>query len=191
MGDLEAAPPPPTDEFHAVAVKVPPPPPAPPPPPSAAAANPQMEAQPVVVPVVTPRSTITSFNNNFTVDTSKVLDQALSHLPQQAPVGTGLGAGAGSGSGNGFFGSSSGNGAAGLTGTFFDFTKSDGGKEQPMNPGKYADVIRAFTKGWKPPENVPCYKSNHELYSRFFFFPPIPDHDAGKAFNTNSKLILV
>src|ERR1035441_1942623 len=100
----KAPPPPPTDVFHGVAVKVPPPPPQPPSS-GAAANNPQFEPQPVVVPVVTPPSMITTANSSaFSIDASKVLDQALSHLSDQIAQGTGLSSGGGgnSGTGSGF-----------------------------------------------------------------------------------------
>ena len=57
--------------------------------------NPQMEPQPATVPMVTPPSVITSINNEFHVDTPKILDQSLSRLPAKSPQGSGLTAGSG------------------------------------------------------------------------------------------------
>ncbi len=183
----KAPPPPPTDEFHAVAVQVPPPPPAPPPPPSAAAANPQMEPQPVTVPVATPRSTITSFNNNFTVDTSKVLDQALSHLPQQqAPQGTGLG-GLGSGSGTGF-GSDTGTSAQ-LAGYFFDMKQASDRKPTGMNPGKWAALLSKYVDAhWDESMLTPFYKSKSPLYTDRFAISTRKSEEAPKAFHLEGEV---
>jgi hypothetical protein len=187
---FKAPPPPPTDEFHGVAVKVPPPP-AQPPASGAAANNPQFEPQPVVVPVVTPSSTITTANNSaFSINASKVMDQALSHMSDQMAQGTGLahgGNGSGSGSGSSFFGAATQGISVGFMGTFYDFTRTQDGKVNQMNPAIYANIIRAFCKGFQAPVGYPCYKSDVTLYSKFFFFPPIADNQAGKAFKTPSS----
>jgi hypothetical protein len=93
-----APPPPPTAEFRQVAIKTPPPP-VQPPTPGEAANNPDMEPQPVVVPVVTPPSVIITDNSTFKVNATETLHQPL-NLSQLMPQGTGMGKG-GSGDGNG------------------------------------------------------------------------------------------
>ncbi len=142
---------PPTEVFHGVAVKVPPPPPAPPPSSGAAAANPQFEPQPVVVPVATPTHTLTSFNNNLTVDTSKVLDQSLSHLSQAIPQGTGLNAGPGSGlSGNGGGYGTVGSGT-GFIGTLYDLKQTPDLKPTDIaeSPIELTNSQRQLTYAWQ------------------------------------------
>ena len=192
--------------FHVVTVKVAPPPPAPPAPSSAAAANPQMEPQPVVAPVVTPMSTITSFNNtSFTVDTSKVLDQALDHLSQQPPEGSGLAPGAGSGLGTG---SGSGSGGdygstatgTGFVGTLYDLKQTP--DHQPTDIAENADelkgvdhkwtkstptlnglaALRAFVKSWDMSLLDKYYKAPNPLYATQICIPMTPSQNAPKAF---------
>jgi hypothetical protein len=186
----KAPPPPPTDVFHGVPVKVQPPPPQPPAT-GSAANNAQFEPQPVTVPVVTPQSTLTSANSTtFTIDASKVMNQALSHLSDQMAQGSGLGKGGnggGNGSGNSFFGVTSQGISAGLSGTFYDFTRTQDGKVNTVDPTIYANIVRAFCKDFKPPDAYPCYKSDVTLYNKFFFFPPIADNQAGAAFKTPSS----
>jgi hypothetical protein len=171
-------------------VKVPPPPPVPSPSPGDAAST-QFEPQAVVVPPVTPPSIVaTSSPSLFHVDTSKVIDQALNHLTDQMPKGSGMGSGTGSGTGTGsgsFWGSTSQGATSGFEGTFYDFTRRQGGTPNLVDETVYGNIIRAFCKDWKPPEAFPCYTSSTTLYNLHFFFPPIADTEAGKAFKTPSS----
>ena len=186
------APAPPSDDanFQKVAIKVPPAPILPPAT-GSAVNNPQFEPQPVTVPVVTPPSMITtSANSAFSLDSSKVIDQAMSHASDQLASGTGLGAsgsGSGTGTGSSFFGEAAQGSTLGFEGNFYDFTRAQDGKATNIDEPAYANIIRAFCKAFQPTEANPCYKSNITLFSKFFFFPPIPDHDAGAAFKTPSS----
>ena len=177
-------------EFEKVAIK-PPPAPIQPPATGAAANNPQFEPQTVTVPVVTPPSIITTANNSaFSTDASKVINQALTHASDNLATGAGAGlagGGTGTGTGSSFFGATSQGSSLGFEGTFYDFTRTQDGKITTMTPAIYANVIRAFCKTWQAPEEFPCYKSEVSLFSKFFFFPPIADNQAGKAFNTPSS----
>ena len=182
-------PPPPTDTFQAVSIK-PAPPPPPKPPSSGGAAKTQLEPQPVVVPVVTPPTALTSLAPSaFKVDVSDALAHTFSHLSEQVTTGSGSdSAGAGSSEGPGsFFGSDSQGSSLGFAGNFFDFTRSQEGKTTGIKESDYAAIVRTFCKTFQPPDGHPCYQSTTTLYSKFFFFPPIPDHDAGAAFRTPSS----
>jgi hypothetical protein len=204
-----APPPPPVDEFHTVSIQVPPPPPAPPPSSGAAAANPQMEPQQVVVPVVTPISVISNANNNFTVDTSKVLDQALNHLSQQAPVGTGLAAGTDGNLGN-LSGTGGGYGEAG-TGTGFVGTLYDLKQTPDLQPTNIAEneaeikgvdhhwqkspetlnglkVLRSFVKTWDMRLLDKYYKAPNPLYATQICVPSTPSKNAPIAFHVEGTV---
>jgi hypothetical protein len=186
------APAPPSNdaEFQKVAIKVPPAP-IQPPATGAAANNPQFEPQPVTVPDVTPPSMITTMSSSaFNVDASKVINQAMSHASDLMATGSGLGpagGGVGSGSGNSFFGEAAQGSTLGFEGNFYDFTRTQDGKATNIDEPAYANIVHAFCKAFQPPEENPCYTSNITLFSKFFFFPPIPDHDAGAAFKTPSS----
>jgi hypothetical protein len=186
------APAPPSNdaEFHPVMIKTPPPP-VQPPATGAAANNPQFEPQQVTVQIVTPPSMITTTSTSaFSMDASKVINQALNHASDQLATGSGLGAAgssSGTGSGSSFFGTAAQSSTTGFEGTFYDFTRTQDGTVNTMNPAIYADIIRSFCKTWQAPADHPCYKSNVTLFSQFFFFPPIADNQAGKAFKTPSS----
>ena len=202
----KAPPPPPIDVFHGVAVKVPPPPPQPPPPPSTAPVNPQMEPEQVTVPVSTPRSAITSVNTSFTIDTSKLLDQALNHLGDQAPKGTGLGTGPGSSGGTG-----GGYGVAGTTpsfvGTLYDLKQTPDHKrtdiaqtQAEQNGEKDPDwehsapflrgleVLRDFVKAWDMSELDKYYKAPNTLSATQICIPVTPSENAPIAFNVEGTV---
>jgi hypothetical protein len=183
-------PPPQNDTFQAVSIKPPPPPPPEPPSHGGAARNPQLEPQPVVVPVVTPPTALTSVADSaFKFDVSKSLATTFSHLSEQVSAGSGSDtAGAGTTEGPGsFFGEESQGSSLGFAGNFFDFTRSQEGKATGIDEPAYAKIVVAFGKAFQPPDGHPCYTSSTTLYSKFFFFPPIPDHDAGTAFKTPSS----
>jgi hypothetical protein len=201
----KAPPPPLTDVFHGVAVKVPPPPPQPPPPPSTAPTNPQMEPAPVTVPVVTPRSTITSVNPSFTIDTSKLVDQALNHMSEQSPQGTGLGPSSGSST------DKTGYGVAGTTpslvGTLYDLKQTPDHKptniaenaaEQggDLDPNwttseptrKGLEVLRDFVKAWDPGELDKYYKAPNALSATQICIPLTASENAPIAFNVEGTV---
>jgi hypothetical protein len=157
---FKAPPPPPTDEFHGVAVKIPP---APPQPPSSggAANNPQFEPQALVVPVVTPSTTITTANSSaFTIDASKVMDQALSHMSEQMAQGTGLSSGGGGATGTGSaFGSFNGTSTL-LTGYFIDLKQTSDKKPTGMNVKRYYELLTKYiSQGWDDSLLEPFYRS--------------------------------
>ncbi len=189
----KAVPPPPA-EFQPVSTAVIKPPPPPPPTPSSAgssAANPDMDPQPVVVPPVMPLTALTSMNaNSFKVDSDKTLNASLNQVSSQLLQGSGpgrSGSGPGEGAGQGIWGQVEQGNSTGLEGTFYDFTRTQEGKNTGMNADTYADVVRAFCKNFAAPEKYPCYTSSVHLSSKFFFFPPIPDTQAGQAFQTPSS----
>jgi hypothetical protein len=137
------------------------------------------------VPPVTPPSLVaTSSPSLFHVDTSKVMDQALNHLTDQMPKGSVMGSGTGSGS---FWGTTTQGTTSGFEGTFYDFTRKQGGTPNVVDETVYGNIIRAFCKDFKPPEAFPCYTSSTTLFNQHFFFPPISDTEAGKAFKTPSS----
>jgi hypothetical protein len=202
--------PPPLEEFHLVSIQVPPPPPAPPPASSAAAANPQMEPQPEVVPVATPVSVISNFNNNFTVDTSKVLNQALDHMNQKVPEGTGLATGT-----NGSLGSLSGSGGGygqagtgtGFVGTLYDLKQTPDQKptdiaetEEELSKGtdrhwqkssatvNGLKVLRSFVKTWDLRLLDQYYKAPNPLHATQICIPLTPSKNAPIAFHVEGTV---
>jgi hypothetical protein len=186
------APSPPLPEavFQPTSVKVPPPP-VQPPSSGDSANNPDLEPQQVVVPAPTPPSMVmTTSPSNFNVDASKAISSALNNLSDHVPKGSGMKSGAGPGGPGGgsssWFESAQGT-TAGFEGTFYDFTRRQGGTPNVVDEKVYGNIIRAFCKDWKAPEAFPCYVSNTTLYNRHFFFPPINDTEAGKAFKTPSS----
>ena len=109
-----------------------------------------MEPDPVTVPVVTPAAAITSDNSTFTVDTSKALSQAVSHLATQMPQGAGLTSGGGGASGNGntAFGSMNGS-VAQLSGYLYDLKQSADLKPTAMAPNAAENALPSATApGW-------------------------------------------
>jgi hypothetical protein len=187
----KAPPPPPTDEFHAAAVKVPPPPPQPPSS-GAAANNPQFEPQPVVVPVVTPPSLITTANGSaFKVDASKVMDQALSHLADQMAQGTGLSTGGGgaSGTGNGsLFGSFAG-GSNNFEGAVYDLKIGPDHHETGMNQDTYTRVLTGFVaNGWNEAAFAPYYKASKKLFTPAIWIPTVPTPNTATEMHLENEL---
>jgi len=185
----KAPPPPPTDVFHGVAVKVPPPPPQPPSR-GAAANNPQFEPQPVVVPVVTPPSMITTANSSaFSIDASKVLDQALSHLSDQIAQGTGLSSGGGGTSGTGSgFGSFKGASTL-LAGYFYDMKQTSDRKPTGMTPELWRPIMAKYiAQGWDDSLLEPYYKSKLPLYTSAFAISTRLSEEGPKAFGLEKEV---
>jgi hypothetical protein len=181
----KAPPPPPSYEFQAVAVKLPQPVLPQPSSSGAAASNPQFEPEPVVVPVVTPPSMITTANSTvFKVDTSNMLNQALSHLSQATPQGTGLSTGGGNGSTG--FGTGYGTDAASgiqFEGHFYDLKQT-----QDRNPTKIGDglkFLRTFVKSWDMGALRDYYKAAGTLYASQICIPVTPSDLATKAFHVD------
>ena len=188
----KAPPPPPTDEFLAVATKPPPPPPPQPPSSGGAANNPQFEPAPIVVPVVTPPSIISTANtSSFSLDASKVLNQALNHLSDQMARGTGLTTGegglSGSGSGNAF-GSDSANRVS-LTGTFYDLKQSRDHQLTKMNVAKEQEVLRDFfTHHWDEETFKRDYLSSSKpIYANEIIIPFQPSTGGPTAFKLQDE----
>lgn len=190
----KAQPPPPDDEFHAVAVKTPPPPPAPPPPRGDAAANPQMEPEQTTVPVATPLRAVTSFNNSFTIDSSKILNQTLNHMGENMPKGSGLtsgGGGLGSGSGAGtasVFGSETASGNQ-LSGYFYDLKQTSDKKSTGVDLGKFYGVLTDYiNRGWHDEMLDKYYRSKAPLYTDYFAISTRNSADAPKAFHLENEV---
>jgi hypothetical protein len=180
--------PPPTDVFHAVPAKIIPPPPQPPSS-GAAADNPQFEPQPIVVPVVTPPSMITTANSVFKVDAPKVMDQALSHLSAEMAQGSGLSTGGGGNSGTGTaFGSSTG-ASDQLTGYFYDLKQTSDKKSTGMNSGLWPSIMAKYiAQGWDDSILEPYFKSKAPLYTDFFAISTRASEEAPKAFGLEKEV---
>jgi hypothetical protein len=184
-----APPPPPTAEFQPVAVKTQPPP-VQPPSRGDAANNPVLEPQPVVVPVVTPPSVITTANSAFTLDAPKMMDQTLSHLSDQMARGSGLTSGAGgSGSGTGTgFGSSTGTSNQ-LSGYFYDLKQTPDREPTNMDLDKFYQVLGDFvSRAWDDSLLDKYYKSKSPLYTNSFAIPSRSSEDAPKAFHVENEV---
>jgi hypothetical protein len=183
-------PPPPTDDFHAVAVKITPPPPQPPSS-GAKANNPQFEPQAVVVPVVTPQSVVsTSASSTFSIDASKALNQAISHLSNQMAQGTGLSqGGGGSTTGTGSaFGSSTGTSAQ-LTGYFIDLKQTSDKQPTGMSEQQYLGLLAKYvSQGWDDSMLTPYYKSKAPLYTDAYAISTRPSEEAPKAFGLEKEV---
>lgn len=178
-----------TDVFRGIAVKPPPPPPPQPPSSGAEAANPQFEPDPVVVPVVTPPSAITTGSSAFTMDVSKVLDKALSHLSAKMAQGSGLSSGGGgnSGIGNGF-GASTG-AATQLTGYLIDFKQSLHRDPTGMDLTHYYDLLRKYiATGWDDSTFDPYYRSRDPVYTNTVAISTRPSEEAPKAFGLENQV---
>jgi hypothetical protein len=188
---FKAPSPPPSDNFQAVTVKVAVPPPPMPPSSGAAANNPQFEPQPVVVPVVTPPSVVsTSDNSAFAIDSSRVLNQAISHTSDQMAQGAGLGpAGGGSTSGTGSaFGSSTGSSAQ-LMGYFIDFKQTSARQPTDMDEQKYLGLLAKYvSQGWDDSMFDPYYKSKTPLYTDAYAISTRPSEEAPKAFGLEKEV---
>jgi hypothetical protein len=100
------------------------------------------------------------------------------------PSGTGAASGAGhggSGTGSNPFGSAS--GTQGLMGTFYDFTRTQGG--DAVSPGYLGTILQDFIANhFRPPSSHPCYKSPNKIYANQLFVPVTPDEVAGAAFQS-------
>ena len=190
------APKPPTDanfgQVKSMPVKLPPPPQ--PPSSSDAANNPQLEPQTVVVPVVTPPSVITTVNNNFTVDSHKLLDQALSHVTLPPPEGTGMSPGASGGGGSSgtgsIYGSTTGNGQE-LLGYLYDLKQTpdkqqtDMADSNPSGAKNGLSFLRSWVKDWDMGALNKYYKAPAPLYATQIFIPLRKSDESTKAFGVD------
>jgi len=178
-------PPPPTYEFRGVAVKLPPPVPPLPPSSGAAASNPQFEPDSVVVPNVTPPSMITAVDSSaFKVDASKMMDQALSHMSQQAPQGSGLS----TGGGNGPSGLGSEYGTDTGSGTQFRAHLYDLKQTQDNRPTRIPNAVtflQAFVKKWDMSILDDFYRSPVTLYATQICTPVTASVMATQAFHVD------
>jgi hypothetical protein len=164
-----------------------------------------MEPAPVTVPVVTPRSTITSVNPSFTIDTSKLVDQALNHMSEQSPQGTGLGPSSGSST------DKTGYGVAGTTpslvGTLYDLkqtpdhkptdiaqTEAEQGGDLDPNwlhsapTQRGLEVLRHFVQAWDPDELDKYYKAPNTLSASQICIPVTASENAPAAFNVEGTV---
>lgn len=186
------APEPPHDDtiFHPVpSVKITPPPPSQPSS-GAQAVNPQFEPQPEVVPVVTPQRTITSTSSAaFAVDTSKIVDQALSHLTDRAAQGAGTSAGGGGLTGTGTaFGSFTGTDNQ-LSGYFYDLKQTSEKKPTGMIERDYLKLLAKYVgEGWDDSLLNSYYKSKAPLYTDRFAISTRPSEEAPKAFGLENEV---
>jgi hypothetical protein len=178
------------DEFHGMAVKTAPPPPQPPSS-GGEANNPQFEPQPEVVPPVTPQSTITTANSTFSVDASKVMDQALSHLSDQLAQGSGLSSGGGGSTGTGI-GSLFGKFAGGINnfeGTVYDLKIGPDHHPTDMNQDTYTRVLMDFVaKGWDESAFAPYYKASKQLFTPAIWIPSVPTPNTAKEMHLENEL---
>ena len=181
--------PPPTTAFQAVAIKPPSPPPPQPPSSGAEANNPQFEPQPVVVPVVTPSSVITSANSTFTMDAPKIPDTTLSHFSDQMAQGSGLSQGGGGNAGTGTaFGSSTGSSNQ-LVGYFYDLKQTADGKPTGMT----SELMRHFmakyiAQGWDDSLLDSYYKSKLPLYTNSYAISTRLSVEGPKAFGLEKEV---
>jgi hypothetical protein len=188
---FKAPAPPPSDNFQAVTLKVVVPPPPMPPSSGAMANNPEFEPQSVVVPAVTPPSVVSTVNNSaFAIDSSRVLNQSLSHASDQLPQGAGQGpAGGGATSGVGSaFGSSTGS-TAQLTGYFIDFKQTSNRQPTGMDEGKYLGLLAKYvSQGWDDSMFDLYYKSKTPLYTDAYAISTRPSEEAPKAFGLEKEV---
>ena len=187
---FKAPSPPPNDQFVRVAMPTPLQPPPPQPSSSGAEANNALlEPQPVVVPVVTPMSAITSSQNAFTVDISKIESQTSTHLNLPAPQGTGLSTGGGdtSGIGNGF-GSSTGNSDE-LSGYLIDLKQTRDKKPTGMNVKRYDEILTGYvSQGWDDSILEPYYQTQSALHTYDYAISTRPSEEAPKAFGVEKEV---
>lgn len=182
--------PPPDSEFHSVAVKPPPPPPVQPPSSGGAASNPQFEPQPVTVPVTTPATTISTDNSSaFAVNTSKMMNQALSNLDDRMARGSGLSAGGGDTTGLGTaFGSTSGSSNQ-LAGYFYDLKQTSDGKPTGMTTDKWRHIMADYVaKNWDDSMLEPYFKSKNPRYISTFAISTRQSEEAPKAFGLEKEV---
>jgi hypothetical protein len=182
------------DEFHSVAVKAPPPPPPQPPSAGDAARNPQFEPEQLVVPMATPASVIAAANNNnFSINTSKDLTQALTQVSQQMAQGAGLTRGAGNtGAGAGvsidLFGSFSGS-ANFLQGTVYDLKIKPNHTPTGMNQATYTNLLHSFlVKGWDESVLAPFYKASKRLFTPAIWIATTKSEDCAKEMHLDNEL---
>jgi hypothetical protein len=197
-------------DFHGVTVKLPPPPPPEPPASGGEARNPTMEPDPVVVPVVTPVTAITTEKSSFTVDTAKALTQALSHMTVQAPQGAGLSSGAGGASGNGNFSSAFGAGSGnGFAGDLYDLKQTPDQKPNKIannpfeqaHPGDTAPgwanspstreeirVLRNYVVGFDDRILEDYFHAPAPLFAPQIFIPELSAAEAPKAFGVEKMV---
>jgi len=80
-----------------------------------------------------------------------------------------------------FFGVSSPNG--GIEGNFYDMKRDRADRPTGMNVPQYTGFLKKFLSGaWRIPSENKYWKSPTKLYANQFFFPAIPDTEAGRAF---------
>lgn len=181
---------PPEDaSFKGVKVSITQPPPPQPSSSGAAAANPEMEPEQVTVPVPVPRQTITSFNDQFKIDTPKVTEQSLPQVSMETPQGSGLAAGAGdTGTGSSGFGSDSGAGN-GLSGYFYDLKQTTDRKPTGVGFVKFYPILTAFvSNGWNDAMFDRYFKSKTALNANSFAIPMRPSVQAPKAFKVENEV---
>jgi hypothetical protein len=179
-------------QVKSLPVKVPPP--VAPPASGSSASNPHLEPQQVVVPVAAPIKTVTSINASFTVDASKALNQALTHVSmQQAPQATGLapaGQGPGSGPGTSPYGSRSGDGQE-LVGSLYDLQQTPDRKKtqytEDNDPSNWSGLafLRSFVKDWDMSTLDQFYKAPNPLYATQIFIPKRESEESTKAFGVD------
>jgi hypothetical protein len=185
----QAPPPPPTDEFHGVAVKTPPPP-TQPPSSGAAANNPHFEPQPVVVPVVTPPSVISTANTSaFSLDATKVLDQTLTHLSDKMAQGTGLSSGSGGNAGTGTgFGSFKGSSTL-LAGYLIDLKQTNTKQSTGMDIPQFYKIMKQYiSQGWDDSLLQSYYSSRSSLYNDSLAISTRASEEAPKAFGVENEV---
>ena len=177
-------------EFHGVAVKIPPPPPQPP---SAgdAARNPQFEPEQLVVPVATPSTVIATPSSNFSINTSKAMDQALTQVSEQLAHGAGLTSGAGNtGAGTGIstFGAFSGSPNL-LQGTVYDLKIKPDHTPTGMNQPTYTSLLHTFlVKGWDESVLAPYYKASKKLFTPAIWIATTKSEDCAKEMHLDNEL---
>jgi hypothetical protein len=178
----------------------------------AAANNPQFEPQALAIPITTPLSTISNPQSaSFAIDTSKVLDQAMSHFSQMAAQSTGLAAGAGMAhAGLGAeYGLSMGQSSE-FIGYFYDLKQTSDRKptdiaedeseaslaENRIEPNSinsspsqnHLKLLRSFVKDWDMSLLEGYYKAPKPLYTGQIAIPVSSSQDATAAFNVSTTV---
>ncbi len=178
-------------EFQQVQmVKIPPPPPSPPSPSGDSARNPQLDPQPVTVPVSTPLSVISTANSSYSVNAEKLMSQTLSHVNLLTPTGAGMtsgGGATGAGAGAGF-GSFSGT-ANDFLGTVYDLKIGPDHRPTGMNQARYTKILTDFVAGgWNEATLAPYYKASKKLYAPAIWIPTTPSERCAKEMNLDNEL---
>ena len=80
-------------------------------------------------------------------------------------------------------------GGSGLVGRFYDFKRDSEGKPtgiRKLDRSFYKKILEKMTSGtsWGPPGSTKYYTSPTSLNATIFFFPAIPDTEAGAAFKS-------